>query len=139
MSASIILPKIIVEELEKRASTFNCTVEEYLLNILTRDNDPNETALKYVESARGLVNQAREELERNNLRKASEKVWGACALAIKAHALVKKKERIESCRDLWIYKNEVAKELGDWVRIVFKLADSVHRNFYENLAVDHFI
>ncbi|RLE60461.1 MAG: hypothetical protein DRN53_06175, partial [Thermoprotei archaeon] len=33
-----------------------------------------------------------------------------------------------------MYKNEIAKEIGDWVRIVFKLADSMHKNFYENLA-----
>jgi len=33
-----------------------------------------------------------------------------------------------------VYKNEIAKEIGDWIRIVFKLADSMHKNFYENLA-----
>ena len=33
-----------------------------------------------------------------------------------------------------MYKNEVAKKIGGWVRIVFKLVDSMHKNFYENLA-----
>jgi phosphate uptake regulator len=28
----------------------------------------------------------------------------------------------------------VARELGDWVRAVFRQADSMHKNFYENLA-----
>ena len=65
---------------------------------------------------------------------ASEKVWGACALAIKAHALAKKGVILESHRDLWRYKNEVARELGEWVRAVFRQADSMHRNFYENVA-----
>jgi len=36
--------------------------------------------------------------------------------------------------DLWLYKNEVAKELGDWVRGAFLNADSMHKNFYEGLA-----
>jgi len=65
---------------------------------------------------------------------ASEKVWGACALAIKAYALAKKGVMPESHRDLWKYKNEVARELGEWVRAVFRQADSIHRNFYENVA-----
>ena len=33
-----------------------------------------------------------------------------------------------------MYKNEIAREIGDWVKIVFKLADSMHKNFYENLT-----
>ena len=28
----------------------------------------------------------------------------------------------------------VAEELGDWVKAVFRQADSMHRNFYEGLA-----
>ena len=71
---------------------------------------------------------------KGDLRQASEKIWSACALAIKAHALARRGMKLESHRDLWMYKNEIAKELGDWVRITFKLADSMHKNFYENLA-----
>ena len=53
---------------------------------------------------------------------------------MKAHALAKKGVRIASRKELWIYRNEVAKELGDWVRAVFRQADSMHKNFYEGLA-----
>ncbi|MEM2685693.1 MAG: PaREP1 family protein, partial [Candidatus Bathyarchaeia archaeon] len=42
--------------------------------------------------------------------------------------------KIESHADLWTYKNEVVKELGEWVRTAFMKADSMHKNFYENLA-----
>ena len=31
-------------------------------------------------------------------------------------------------------KDEVARELGEQIRIAFKLADSMRKNFYENLA-----
>ena len=130
----VTLPKVIIEELKERASKAGVTIEEYLLDILIRDIDPIEGAEKYLEGAKELLEQARKELEKEDLRQASEKIWGACALAIKAHALAKKGVKLESHKDLWIYKNEVAKELGNWVRIVFKLADSMHKNFYENLA-----
>jgi len=97
-------------------------------------NHPEEGATEYLEAARSLVKQAWEELERGDLRQASEKTWGACALAIKVHALARRGRRIESHRDLWVYKDEVAGELGEWVRTVFLKADSMHRNFYEGLA-----
>jgi len=128
------LPKFIIEELKEKASRAGVTIEEYLLDILVRDIDPIEGASKYLKGAEELLEQARQELKKNDLRQASEKIWGACALAIKAHALAKKGVKLESHRDLWIYKNEVAKELGEWVRMVFRQADSMHKNFYENLA-----
>jgi hypothetical protein len=81
-----------------------------------------------------LLERAQAELRRGELRQASEKIWGACALANKAHALAKKGLRLESHADLWTYKDEVAEELGSWVRTAFKLVDSMHKNYYENLA-----
>ena len=53
---------------------------------------------------------------------------GACALAIKAHALHREGRRLESHRELWVYKNRVARELGEWVRHAFMVADSMHKN-----------
>jgi len=134
MSTSIALPKAIIEELVRRASKAGTSVMEYLLDLLMQSMDPGTGARRYLEVAKQLLEEARQELEEGDLRQASEKIWGACALAIKAHALAKRGLRLESHRDLWVYKNEVAKELGSWVRIVFKLADSMHRNFYEGLA-----
>jgi len=110
------------------------TLEEYIVDLLTKDLDPEERVREYIEAARSLITQAREELERGDLRQASEKIWGACALAIKAHALARKGLRLESHRELWLYKNEVARELGEWVRTAFLKADSMHKNFYEGLA-----
>ena len=48
--------------------------------------------------------------------------------------MAKKGLRLKSHADLWTYKNEVAEELGGWVRTAFKLACSMHKNYYENLA-----
>ena len=41
-----------------------------------------------------------------------------CELAIKAHAIARKGRRIESHAELWKYKNEVAKELREWIKRV---------------------
>jgi len=93
-----------------------------------------ENVLHYVRSAEKLLQEAREEIERGDFRQASEKVWGACALAVKAYALARDGLGLKSHRDLWVYKDKIADELGDWVRIVFMLAFSVYVYFYEDLA-----
>jgi len=117
----------------RRANEAGMSIEEYLFDPIS-DSDPDTASRKYIEGAQQLLRKAEEELAKGDLRQASEKIWGACALAIKAHALARKGTRLRTHRDLWIYRNEVAEELGDWVRIVFKLADSMHKNFYEDLA-----
>jgi len=130
----ITIPESIARRIREAAEKLGVTPEEYILDVLTRDVDPGERAGEYIEAARELLAQAKAELEKGDLRQASEKIWGACALAIKAHALARKGLRLESHKELWLYKNEVAKELGDWVRTAFLGADSMHKNFYEGLA-----
>ena len=132
--SEVTLPKTIIKELQEKATKAGVTIEEYLLDILTRDVDPVKSAMKYLNGAEDLLKQAYQELREGDLRQASEKIWSACALAIKAHALARKNIRLESHRDLWIYKNEIAKELGEWIKAVFRQADSMHKNFYENIA-----
>ena len=110
------------------------SIEEYLFDVLMSDKEPGECVGKYLEGAEELVKEAQRELEEGDLRQASKKIWGACALAIKAHALAKRGMRLESHRDLWEYKNEIARKLGEWVRAVFRQADSMHKNFYEDVA-----
>ncbi len=122
------LPRVIVEELEERARSLGVSVEEYLMDLLLRGIDPVVGAEKYLRAAEELLEQARRELERGGLRQASEEIWGACALAIKAHALHREGRRLESHRELWVYKNRVARELGEWVRHAFMVADSMHKN-----------
>jgi uncharacterized protein (UPF0332 family) len=130
----VAVPDVVCRELLRRAEGRGMSISEYLAEIAVEGLDPLDAALSYIEGAKDLLRQARIELERGDLRQASEKVWGACALAIKAHALRRRGRRIESHAELWAYKNEVARELGDWVRAVFRQADSMHKNFYENLA-----
>jgi len=130
----ITIPESIAKRIREAAEGLGVTPEEHILDLVAKDLDPEERARVYIEAARDLVVQAGEELEKGDLRQASEKIWDACGLAIKAHALARRGLKLESHRDLWLYKNEVAKELGDWVRKAFLVADSMHRNFYEGLA-----
>jgi len=129
-----VIPGSMAKRVREAAEKHGMTPEEYIVDLLTRDLDPKERVREYIEAARSLIAQARGELERGDLRQASEKIWGACALAIKAHALARKGLGLESHEELWLYKNEVARELGDWVRTAFLKADSMHKNSYEGLA-----
>ena len=131
---SLVVPERIAEMLRREAEKHGLTPEEYILEYLIKNQDPVQRGREYIEASIDLIRQAEKELERGDLRQASEKIWGACALAIKAHALVKKSLRLGSHKDLWLYKNEVAEELGEWVRTAFLKADSMYGNFYEGLA-----
>lgn len=128
------IPERIAERIRREAEKQGLAPEEYILEAITRDLDPDERAREYIESASALLEQAKEELQKGDLRQASEKVWGACALAIKAHAAARKGLVLKSHADLWLYKDEVANELGEWIRGTFLMADSMHKNFYEGLA-----
>jgi len=128
------IPERIAERIRREAEKQGLAPEEYILEAITRDLDPDERAREYIESASALLEQAKKELQKGDLRQASEKVWGACALAIKAHAAARKRLVPKSHADLWLYKDEVANELGEWIRGAFLMADSMHKNFYEGLA-----
>jgi hypothetical protein len=128
------IPERMAERIRREAEKQGLAPEEYILEAITRDLDPDERAREYIESASALLEQAKEELRKGDLRQASEKVWGACALAIKAHAAARKGLVLKSHADLWLYKDEVANELGEWIRGAFLMADSMHKNFFEGLA-----
>ena len=90
-------------------------LEEYLVELATRDLDPLERAREYAEAARELLKQAREDLKKGNVRQAAEKAWGAAALAVKAYAAWKEGRRLASHGELWRYALVLRKGLGKWV------------------------
>ncbi len=114
-----------------KAEKEGVTLEEYLLELIMQDIDPKDRAYDYLEASFELLAQAIKELEDGDLRQASEKLWGATVLAIKAYACWKDHRRLTSHRELWEYSEVVASELGEWMLVVFEQADSMHRNFYE--------
>ncbi len=64
--------KRIREEAERQGVSVN----EYLAELLSEDLDPKSRAAEYVEAAESLLEEAREELKKGNVKQAAEKLWG---------------------------------------------------------------
>ena len=92
---------------------------------MTTDNQ------RYVNKAQVYLNQAWEELERQDLQQASEKGWGAASQMVKAVA-VKRGLRHSRHKSL----HQVARRLTEITndpayRRLFDVADVLHSNFYD--------
>ncbi len=133
----ITIPSVVVKRIKREAERLGVSLEEYIVEILSQQLDPLDKAREYVESANELLKEAEEELAKNNIRQAAEKIWGATALAIKAYAYWKDNKRLSSHKELWEYKDRVARDLGDWVRAAFQRAGSLHVCFYEGWCTRH--
>ena len=96
---AIVITGKLAETLRREAESRGLTPEEYLLELLTAGEDPAQRGAEYLEAAASLVEQARRELESGDLRQASEKIWGDCALAVEAHAYAKRGMGLESHRN----------------------------------------
>jgi uncharacterized protein (UPF0332 family) len=90
------------------------------------------TETQYSSAATQLLQQARQELARGDVRQASEKGWGAAAQAVKAVAEGRG----------WEHKNHAAlfravdrlarEKRNDKLNALFVAANGLHMNFYEN-------
>ena len=60
----------------KEAEKLGIGVEEYVIEVLSEGLNPRDKAKEYIETARNLLKEATQELESDNIRQASEKVWG---------------------------------------------------------------
>ncbi len=131
---TLAVPEEILKLLRVRAEERGMTVDELVVEVATEGLDPESRARECARAARWLLAQARGELERGDLRQASEKIWGAAALAVKAHAYAAEGRRLASHGELWEYKSKLAGRLGAWVHDSWSAAVSMHVNFYEGWA-----
>ncbi len=129
--SSIVIPRRIIERLKKEAEKLGVSLDEYIVELSSRESDPRDKALEYVDAAYELIDQARSELTKSNIRHVAEKIWGAVALTIKAYAWWKEGKRLVSHRELWEYKDKLAEEYGEWIDIAWAQANSMHTCFYE--------
>ena len=93
----------------------------------------------YASISRLLLEEGQHALEEGGVLQASEKLWGAAAHMVKAVA-----ERREwphsSHRELFRVVNRLAQEIGDTeIRNLFRLANSLHTNFYENWMTEEYV
>jgi HEPN domain-containing protein len=131
---SLQIPKRLMQTLRRRAEELGVTPEEFLIELMVDAVDPGERSQAYIDAAREMLEQAKKELGSGDLRQASEKIWGAAALAVKAHAYARERRRLASHAELWQHKSRIAEELGDWVDDAWNAANAMHVNFYEGWA-----
>ena len=131
MGEAVVVKGVVARRLRDEARRLNLSLEEYLLELVTQNLDPKDRAREYVEVALQLLDEARRELERGNVRQAAEKVWGSAALAVKAYALWSEGRRLTSHGELWEYKRKIEGELGGWVSDAWAQATAMHVCFYE--------
>ncbi len=127
----ITIPEPLARRIRSEAERLGMTSEEYLIDLVVQGLDPPERAREYAESAKFLVDQAGEELNKGDLRQAAEKLWGATALAVEAYAAWREGKRLSSHRDLWEYKERLVAELGEWSRDAWYAGHAMHTCFYE--------
>ncbi len=88
---------------------------------------------KYNEMSQHYIRQAEEEFQKGDLTQASEKVWGAVALAVKSIAA--QRGWSHHRHDLlYSIAEQIADELGrPELGRLFRSASSLHTNFYEGI------
>ncbi len=115
MADALLIRGRLARRVREEAEKLGFSVEEYLVEVLSQSLDPKDRAREYVEAAEDPVEEAREELERGNVRQAAEKLWGAAVLAVKAYAYWREGKRLASHGELWEWKRRLEEELGEWV------------------------
>lgn len=86
---------------------------------------------KYAEQSRRYLQNARKSLEKGDLDKASEFLWGSVAEAVKTLA-AKRGLTLRTHGELWEFMRELATELGEpTLYDDFRTANYLHSNFYE--------
>ena len=136
MADTIVIKGVSARRLKEEAERLNLRLDEYLLNLLTQNLDPRDRAKEYIEASEELLAEARKELEKGNVRQATEKVWGSAALAVKAYVSWKDGKRLTSHKELWKYKRKLEEELGDWVYDAWMAANGMHTCFYEDWCTE---
>ncbi len=139
MTFTIRLPRSLVERLKHKAEGLGISLEEYTLELLLNDLDPQERTQEYIEVAKDLLNQAKEELSKGDVRQAAEKVWGAAAMAVKAYAGWRDGRRLTSHGELWEYSKRMINEFGRWVSDSWAHANAMHICFYEGWCTDRHV
>jgi len=138
VSEVIVIPRITAERIKREAEKLGVSVEEYLIELVSQNLDPRDKAKEYIEASKELLEQAKKELKKGDLRQAAEKIWGSAALAIKSYAYWKENKRLASHGELWEYSRIVASEVGSWVLDSWAHANSMHTCFYEGWCTkDH--
>jgi len=133
---SVFLPQKLGKKLRKRAEEMGYLPDELAVELLrerlNEELDPEDLVEHYRTLSEKYLAEAKEFLSKEDLVQTSEKLWGAAALAVKMVA-AKRGLKLEAHRSLWDFVSRLSRESGDEEIITFfHVANSLHRNFYEN-------
>ena len=137
MALIIELPEALAKRLREEARKLDVGPELLAIELLAEALNPGskDRAEAYWSAAEHMLKKAEEELAKGGLRQASEKIWGAAALAVKALAHEREGRRLTSHGELWGYVSDLASETGDEeLGRLWRSATSMHVNFYEGWA-----
>ncbi len=125
----------IAKRIREEARRLGMASQEYLVELVTQGLGPGGRVVEYVESAKELLEGAREGLGRGDVRQVAEKAWGAAALVVKAYAEWREGRRLTSHKELWEYKRVMERDVGEWVHNAWMNAVGMHVCFYEGWCV----
>ena len=132
---TIVLPRKVLEVLERRSAAEGRAVEELIGDAVLEQlgvADPEARAELYLKLCEKYIREAEELLAKKEYARASEKAWGAAAQMVKALAAREGRE-LGSHAALWEYVDELAERLGDAeLRRLWRTANALHQNFYED-------
>ena len=131
------VPEPIATIIADTAKKMQKTPEELLSDIILDwlKLDPENRLKVYVQLYKKYISDAKKLIEQGDHTQASEKIWGAAALIVKAAAIKYKNKRLTSHGELWEFVSELATEKNDEeLRRLWRTAVSMHINFYEKWA-----
>jgi len=132
----LILPKKIEKKLKEECERSGASIEELALEALCRGMneriDPLDRAELYARLSEKYLREADDLLAKKDHVQASEKLWGAAALMVKAVA-ASKGISISSHGELFSFVRRLGEEeKNPELRRLFSVASTLHQNFYEN-------
>ncbi len=134
--ATIIVPRKLSDKLKVKAAESGYLPDELGVEILRKnldeELDPEDLVEQYQTLSEKYHAEAKELLKEGDLIQASEKLWGAAALAVKRIA-AERGLSLDKHGGLWSFVSALSKERKDREIIrLFYSANALHRNFYEN-------
>ena len=132
----LIIPDRVERQLRERSRSIGVSVEEVALEALCKGLgvtlDPAERAEVYLRTSETCFAEGEELLSEGKLANASEKLWGAAALMVKAVA-AKRGMILRSHGSLHEFAVKLSLEQGDpSLRSLFAAASVLHQNLYES-------
>ena len=132
----LILPNRIEKKLREECEKTGMSIEELVLEALYKGLneklDPSDKVEVYMKLSEKYLKDADELLAKKDYIQASEKMWGAAALMVKAVA-ASRGITILSHGELFSFVRKLGEEENKpELRRLFSVANTLHQNFYEN-------